>query len=577
MHTYFLRPSLAAFTRALTIFLLFVASTNLANADICKVVMNGTTFTPPSKPTMTTGTNGTITVFGNWVDIAESITANKGGVTITKSNPVSGGLTPCNTNIRLSISLASTVSVGELTITLRGAGGSLTGSFKIDVIAPPLPLCGTPEGQLSMMLAPVITGTPTVTNTAATYNFRFTSDLFKVAQPEATNTTCASSATYYLYHATTSAALSNLDNLAANDNTDLLATPAGVTRIAVTFTRSSNVLTCSASQSRSNLPAGNNFYRVAKRITKDGGEDPYVFSATSSFMVNNAPPVANAGSDKSISLPTTTVTLSGSGTDDTRIASYAWSRIAGAAATISSPGSASTSITGLALGTYTFRLRVTDSDGATAENDVNVTVLPAPAAFPDLISTGISQPLYGGTNGNVGDGTYTYYMLSQNFCSSLPQLTAYTQDGSLPAASFASVADKRIMKLSYPLPPLQIQIKNQGTATTGAGFRVDVLKGTTNTLLQSLTIPAAVVAGATAVVTYNTRGTATVYRFPGFDGETDLRFCYVREELNHTFPASLENNGITVKVDAGTTINEDAKENNNSTHYPAGTSVIIVR
>src|SRR5215217_4301948 len=89
----------------------------------------------------------------------------------------------------------------------------------------------------------------------------------------------------------------------------------------------------------------------------------------------NQSPTANAGTGQTITLPSNSVTLTGSGFDpDGTIASYSWSKMAGGAANIVSPGSASTTINGLAQGSYTFRLTVTDNQGATGTSDVNVTV-----------------------------------------------------------------------------------------------------------------------------------------------------------------------------------------------------------
>lgn len=91
--------------------------------------------------------------------------------------------------------------------------------------------------------------------------------------------------------------------------------------------------------------------------------------------VPNSAPVANAGADQSITLPTSSVTLSGSGSDaDGTIATYAWSKVSGGSAAITSPTAATTTITGLAEGAYVFRLTVTDNEGATATDDVTVTV-----------------------------------------------------------------------------------------------------------------------------------------------------------------------------------------------------------
>ena len=107
----------------------------------------------------------------------------------------------------------------------------------------------------------------------------------------------------------------------------------------------------------------------------------------------NQLPTANAGSDKAITLPTSSVTVSGSGSDtDGTISSYAWAWVSGpAAGTIASPSAASTSITNLSIaGTYVYRLNVTDNSGATASDTVNVVVSPATSGSPTLIAFGSS-------------------------------------------------------------------------------------------------------------------------------------------------------------------------------------------
>lgn len=93
----------------------------------------------------------------------------------------------------------------------------------------------------------------------------------------------------------------------------------------------------------------------------------------------NGAPIARAGTDQTITLPTNSVTLSGSASEDPdgTIVSYAWSKTHGGTANIQSPTSATTVVSGLLEGTYTFKLRVTDNGGAAAEDWVNVTVKPA--------------------------------------------------------------------------------------------------------------------------------------------------------------------------------------------------------
>src|SRR6185503_14174754 len=85
----------------------------------------------------------------------------------------------------------------------------------------------------------------------------------------------------------------------------------------------------------------------------------------------NQNPTANAGADKTITLPTNSVSLTGSGSDpDGTIASYAWTKVSGSGGAIASPAAATTSITGLTAGSYVFSLKVTDDKGATATDNV---------------------------------------------------------------------------------------------------------------------------------------------------------------------------------------------------------------
>lgn len=99
---------------------------------------------------------------------------------------------------------------------------------------------------------------------------------------------------------------------------------------------------------------------------------------------SNNPPTANAGTDQTITLPTNSVTLTGSGTDtDGTIASYLWTKISGPVTfTIVSPSAAQTVINNLVQGTYVFRLTVTDNSGATGYDDIQVTVDAAPSSPP---------------------------------------------------------------------------------------------------------------------------------------------------------------------------------------------------
>jgi Polysaccharide lyase/Bacterial Ig domain len=90
----------------------------------------------------------------------------------------------------------------------------------------------------------------------------------------------------------------------------------------------------------------------------------------------NTNPIANAGSNSNITLPVNTVNLSGSASDaDGSIATIAWSKVAGPSQfTFSSTNTLTPTVSNLTAGVYTFRLSVTDNLGATATDDVDVTV-----------------------------------------------------------------------------------------------------------------------------------------------------------------------------------------------------------
>jgi hypothetical protein len=133
----------------------------------------------------------------------------------------------------------------------------------------------------------------------------------------------------------------------------------------------------------------------------------------------NTAPVANAGSDKTITLPTNSITINGSGSDsDGSIAAYSWTQVSGpSTATLSNKASASLSASSLVSGSYTFQLKVTDNDGAVDTDNVIVKVnsstsgnaLPVANAGSDksLTLPANSTTLYG--SGSDSDGSIASY------------------------------------------------------------------------------------------------------------------------------------------------------------------------
>lgn len=157
----------------------------------------------------------------------------------------------------------------------------------------------------------------------------------------------------------------------------------------------------------SNLVQGS--YQFQLRVTDNAGA-----TGTSNVTITvnpataaNQPPVANAGADRVITLPVNSVNLSGSGTDaDGSIASYAWSKISGPSSfNFSNTAIANPSVSNLSAGTYTFRLTVRDNQGASASDDINVTVNAASsaAAIPGKIEAENYSNMSGIQNENTSD------------------------------------------------------------------------------------------------------------------------------------------------------------------------------
>jgi dienelactone hydrolase len=98
-------------------------------------------------------------------------------------------------------------------------------------------------------------------------------------------------------------------------------------------------------------------------------------STATQTTTNNIAPRANAGLDKTLYYPSKSLTVVGSGTDaDGTIVSYLWTKVSGPALSMSNATTPKLWATNLLLGTYVFRLKVTDNLGAIAYDDVKVIV-----------------------------------------------------------------------------------------------------------------------------------------------------------------------------------------------------------
>jgi dienelactone hydrolase len=90
----------------------------------------------------------------------------------------------------------------------------------------------------------------------------------------------------------------------------------------------------------------------------------------------NVLPLVNAGSDKTITLPTNSVSFTGAASDsDGTITAYAWTKISGSTATLSGTTTPTLNVSALLAGSYVFRFTVTDDGGGKKYDDVSLTVL----------------------------------------------------------------------------------------------------------------------------------------------------------------------------------------------------------
>ncbi|MEO7048782.1 MAG: hypothetical protein ABI091_26005, partial [Ferruginibacter sp.] len=231
----------------------------------------------------------------------------------------------------------------------------------------------------------------------------------------------------------------------------------------------------------------NGVYQFALKATNNNG----LFTIdTVKVTVNIAPPVVNAGTDQSIAVSTTTLTGTATGT----IASYNWSKISGPSATITSPTSASTGISGLGTGVYLFKLTATNSDGISASDTMKVTVT-IPIAAPTISTTDKTITTYSTTlsataTTEVGHtGTYIWTQISGPSASitSATTLTPsvvvtgtgiyvfrarITQDDAQTAYSDLTLT------VNIPIPAPTVTTINKTVTTTTTGLTATVTSAT---------------------------------------------------------------------------------------------------
>ncbi|MEQ9210265.1 MAG: tandem-95 repeat protein, partial [Pseudomonadales bacterium] len=210
------------------------------------------------------------------------------------------------------------------------------------------------------------------------------------------------------------------------------------------------------------------------RLTVTDNNSATAFADVSvNVTASNQAPIANAGSNKTIQLPTNSTTLSGSGSDvDGTISSYAWTKISGPAATLANTNTTVLSLSGLVEGIYVFRLTVTDNNSATGSANVTLTVqaanLPptASAGTPKTITLPVNNTTLNGS-GPDPDGTSTSYLWEK---LSGPTAT-------LAGSTTATLSLTNLVVGSYTF---RLTVTDNNGATSNSQVAVVVLPAATN-------------------------------------------------------------------------------------------------
>jgi len=116
---------------------------------------------------------------------------------------------------------------------------------------------------------------------------------------------------------------------------------------------------------------------------------------TSGSEDSNSPPVADAGPDKTLTAPASSVTLDGKGSDtDGRVTGLEWTKVSGGHAKLGDASSEKLKVSDMSVGTYVFKLTVKDNDGASDFDEVTIVVKQNESQnTPPVVSAGADRSL----------------------------------------------------------------------------------------------------------------------------------------------------------------------------------------